>query len=140
MRYPARHDEQSAALARAHRGGLTLVEMCLALAVLGLVAASIAATFIAASDIVERGRSETELAQTGRAAMNRLLAELRTATAIEARMANRVRVYCEGTTVAGSFSRRVEFWMLGGTLYRTLPIVSGQRRLVQLPVRIAQMI
>jgi len=109
--------------ARARTGGLTLIEMCLALAVLGIVAASIATTFIAASDIVEKGRSKTELVQMGRAAMNRLLAELRTATAIEERADNYLRVYCQGTTVAGSFARRVEFWVDEGVLLRR---VEGQ--------------
>lgn len=98
--------------------GITLVEMCLALAVLGLVAASIATAFIAASDVVEKGRSRTELVQEGRAAMNRILAELRTATAIEARSDNSLRVFCEGTTSSGSFARRVEYWVADGTLWR----------------------
>ena len=98
--------------------GLTLVEMCLALAVLGMVAASIVAIFGAASDLVEKGRSKTELVQAGRAAMNRLLAELRTAVTIEERSEDYLRVYCSGTTDAGSFSRRVEFWVDEGTLWR----------------------
>jgi type II secretory pathway pseudopilin PulG len=98
--------------------GITLVEMCLALAVLGMVTASIATAFIAASNIVEKNRNRSELVQEGRAAMNRLLAELRTATAIEARSANSLRVYCEGTTWRGSFARRVEYWVADGTLWR----------------------
>ncbi|MBN1918208.1 MAG: hypothetical protein JW889_09880 [Verrucomicrobia bacterium] len=100
------------------RPGITLVEMCLALAVLGLVAASIATVFIAASDVVERDRGRTEMVQAGRAAMNRMLAELRTATAIEARSANSLRVYCQGTTWSGSLARRVEYWVADGTLWR----------------------
>jgi type II secretory pathway pseudopilin PulG len=98
--------------------GLTLVEMCLALVVLGMVVASIASIFGAASDLVERGRTRVELVQAGRAAMSRLLAELRSATAIEARADDYLRVYCSGTTDSGSFSRRVEFWVDGGTLWR----------------------
>jgi prepilin-type N-terminal cleavage/methylation domain-containing protein len=98
--------------------GLTLVEMVLALVVLGMVTASITAIFGAASDLVEKGRTRTELVQAGRAAMNRLLAELRSATAIEARSDNYLRVYCSGTTDTGSFSRRIEFWADGGTLWR----------------------
>jgi type II secretory pathway pseudopilin PulG len=119
MRCAAFHSRPS----RARGAGLTLVEMCLALGVLGIVAASIATTFIAASDIVEKGRSKTELMQAGRAAMNRLLAELRTATAIEERADNYLRVYCQGETVAGSFAHRVEFWIDEQTLIRQ---VEGQ--------------
>jgi type II secretory pathway pseudopilin PulG len=105
--------------ARARRAsGLTLIEMVLAIVVLGLVAASIATAFIAASDLVEKGRGRTELVQAGRAAMNRLLAELRTAVTIEARSDNYLRVSCSGTTDTGSFSRRVEFWAEDGTLWR----------------------
>jgi type II secretory pathway pseudopilin PulG len=98
--------------------GLTLVEMCLALAILGLVAASIATAFIAASDTVEKGREQIELVQAGRAAMNRLLGELRTTSAIASRSDNALRVYCTGTTEAGGFARWVEFWVADATLWR----------------------
>jgi len=98
--------------------GLTLVEMCLALVVFGMVTASIATVFIAASDLVEKGRGRTELVQAGRAAINRLLAELGTATEVGERSENYLRVYCAGTTNSGSFARWVEFWVEDGTLWR----------------------
>jgi hypothetical protein len=112
------HRERGLARRRLGGVGLTLVEMCLALVVLGMVVAAIAGTFGAAFDLVEKGRTRTELVQAGRAAMNRLLAELRSATAIEARSDDYLRVYCSGITDAGSFARRVEFWVDGGTLWR----------------------
>lgn len=98
--------------------GLTLVEMSLALVVLGLVAVSIMTIFGAAADLVEEGRGRMELVQGGRAAMNRLLAELRMTVAVEARSDNYLRVFCQGTTSEGSISRRVEFWAADGTLWR----------------------
>jgi type II secretory pathway pseudopilin PulG len=110
----------------AREQGITLVEMCLALVVLALVAASIATAFIAASDVVEKNAGRIELVQAGRAAMSRLLAELGTATAIEARADNSLRVYCEGTTSNGSFARRVEFWVADGTLWRQVEGESAQ--------------
>jgi len=108
--------------------GLTLVEMVLALAVMGLVAASIATIFGAASDLVEKNRERIELVQTGRTTMNRLLAELQATKVIEARSANYLRVFCSGITSDGSFARRVEFWASGGTLWRR--VIGDQRQVL----------
>ncbi len=103
---------------RARSRGLTLVEMSLAIMVLGLVAVSVVTIFGAASDLVEEGRGRAELTQAGRAAMNRLLAELRMTVGIEGRSDDYLRVFCEGTTSMATISRRVTFWVEDGTLWR----------------------
>ncbi len=106
--------------------GLTLVEMCLAIAVLAMVAASIATIFIAASDLIEKGRGRTELVQAGRAAMNRLLAELRTTDEIEERSDNYLCIFTSGTTGAGSFARRVELCAEDDALWRQVEFEEKQ--------------
>jgi hypothetical protein len=106
---------------------MTLVEMCLALLVFGMVAASIATAFIAASDLVERGRGRAELVQAGRVAMNRLLAELRTTQTIEERSENTLGVFSSGLTDGGGFARSVEFSVEDGALWRR---VTGEEKQV----------
>ena len=114
---------------RCGTSGLTLVELVLAILVVGMIAASITTIFGAASDLVEKGRDRGELVQSGRVAMNRLLAELGTAVTIEARLDNLLRIRSVGVTNGGGFNRFVTFWAADGTLWRPREILPEKIRL-----------